>query len=147
MASVLFIVIAARGASSREPAIGQGFGFAYDPVQEITLVGVVKRLVSQPATGSPIGLHLLILSDGKVVDVHLGPYVSRENQRALRAGELVQVIGVNENVHSKNVLLARQLVFHGHLVTVRNERGFLVRNRESLRKVHDSKTVMNGGIQ
>ena len=146
MASVLVIAYAARASTSPEPTIGRGFGFVYDPVQEITLVGTVKRLVSQPA-GSPIGLHLLIFSDGKVVDVHLGPYVAKENQQALRAGELVQVIGVNENVHGKNILLARQLVFHGRLVTVRNERGFLVRNLESSRKIHDGRPVMNGGIQ
>ena len=147
MASVLFIAHAARASTFPEPMIGRGFGFAYDPVQELTLVGTVKRLVSQPAAGSPIGLHLLIFSDGKVVDVHLGPYVSKDNQQALHTGELVQIIGVNENVHGKNGLLARQLVFHGRLVTVRNERGFLVRNLESSSKIRGSEPAVSGGIQ
>jgi hypothetical protein len=147
VAGVLFIVSAAQAAISPQSTVTRGFGFAYDPAQEITLVGTVRGFVPQPAPGSPPGLHLLISSGGKVVDAHLGPYLSKENQKALQTGQLVQIIGVNENVHGKKVLLVRQLIFHGRLMTVRNERGFLVRDLSSTRKIRDGKSAVNGGIQ
>ncbi|MGB9235522.1 MAG: hypothetical protein WCC04_14015 [Terriglobales bacterium] len=144
---VLFISFAAQAGTLPEAGMARGIGFAYDATKEITVAGTVKGFVSQPSAGSPAGSHLLISSNGQTVDVHLGPYVSRENQQALHAGQLAQVIGVRENVHGKKVLLARQLIFNGRLVTVRNERGFLVRNLVPGRKNGDAKHAGNGGIQ
>ena len=57
----------------------------------------------------------------------------------------MQVVGVRENVHGKNVLLARQLIYGGRQVTVRNERGFLVRPA-SHPEVHYGKAA-NGGVR
>jgi hypothetical protein len=147
MVLVLGIVLAAQATTSSQSAAARGVGFTYDPAQEITIVGAISAFVSQPAPGSPVGLHLLISSGGKVVDAHLGPFVSEENQQALHTGQLVQIVGVNENVHGKNVLLARQLIFDGRLVTVRNERGFLVRNVVSHRRIHDANPAVGGGAQ
>jgi len=147
MVLVLVIVLAAQAATSPQSAATRGLGFTYDPAQEVTIVGAISGFVSQPASGSPVGLHLLISSGGKVVDAHLGPFVSKENQQALHTGQLVQIVGVNENVHGNNVLLARQLIFHGRLVTVRNERGFLVRTLVSHRGIHDGNPTANGGTR
>ena len=118
------LLVAAQAAPS-EPA--RGFGFAYDPAQEITITGTVTQLVSHPAPGMPMGTHLLISSSGKTVDAHVGPYLSKDTKDALKVGQLIQITGVNERVHGQNVLLARQLILAGRQVTVRNERGFLVR--------------------
>jgi hypothetical protein len=125
--------------ANAELSAGQGLGFAYDPKQEITLIGTVKGFAS-PTPRSRAGLHLLISSGGQIVDTHLGPYISTSDQQALESGELVQIVGVNERVRGTNVLLARQLIFHGHLVTVRNERGFLIRNIVSHRTLHTGGT-------
>ena len=146
-ALMLLAVAAAQTNNVAEPSsVGKGLGFAYDPAREVTLVGTVEGLVTQPARGNPIGLHVLVSADGKVVDAHLGPYISQENQQALRPGQLIQIIGVNVNVHGKNVLLARQLVFAGRQVTVRSERGFLVR-APSHHLVSDRNRAVNGDIQ
>jgi hypothetical protein len=147
MVLVLVIVLAAQATTSPQSAAPRGVGFAYDPAQEITMVGTVRGFASQPASGGLVGLHLLISNEGKVVDAHLGPFVSEENQHALHTGQLVQIIGVNENVHGKNVLLVRQLIFDGRLVTVRNERGLLVRDLVSHRAIHDGNPAANGGTR
>ena len=41
----------------------------------------------------------------------------------------MQVVGISQTVKGKSYLLARQLVFSGGLVTIRNEHGFLVRSQ------------------
>jgi hypothetical protein len=146
-ALLLAAVAAAQATTVKQPSsLGKGLGFAYDLTHEITFVGTVQSVVSRPAHGSPFGFHLLVSTSGKVVDAHLGPYISKENQEALHIGELVQIIGVNERVHGRNVLLARQLVFAGRQVTVRNERGFLVR-AASQHKISDGNRAVNGGTQ
>jgi hypothetical protein len=138
-------VLTSQAATAARPSVGRGFAFVYDPAKEITLVGTVRGFVSPPTLVSPPGLHLLISSKGRVVDAHLGPYLSDEDRYGLQAGQLVQVIGVNESVHGTNVLLARQLIFNGRLVTVRNERGFLVRNHGVSRKIRDSAFELKNG--
>lgn len=129
------------------PTIGRGLGFAYDPAREIAIAGTVKAFLSQVALGSPIGLRLLVLTAGKVVDAYLGPFVSKEIREALHPGQSVQIIGMNEQIHGKNVLLARQLVLDGRLVRIRNERGFLGRNGVFHHKVRDGQSAVDRGIQ
>lgn len=126
-------------------AAGRGFGFAYDKNHEIAVTGTVKGFAPLDERRRPAGLHLLISSSGKEIDAHIGHYLSKENMQALRAGQLVQIIGVNEKTHGHNVLLARQIIFNGRQVTVRNEHGFLVRNVVSRRKARNGKAAVNGG--
>ncbi|HUB01275.1 MAG TPA: hypothetical protein VL983_01270 [Terriglobales bacterium] len=121
-------------ATAPAPEAGRGFGFAYDSAKEITVIGTVNRQVARSAGGGPVGTHLLISAGGSLIDAHIGPYISNDNRQALKPGQLVQVVGVNESVHGKDLLLARQIIFNGRLVTVRNERGFLVRSSEPSRK-------------
>jgi hypothetical protein len=145
MAAIL-LAIGAQAASDTESSdVGKGFG-TYDSAQEITVVGTVQEVVDHPAPGSAVGLHLLISTEGKTVDAHLGPFVSRENREALALGQSVEIVGANVNVHGQNVLLARQLVIAGHSVTIRNERGFLVREVHR-RATQISKPAANGGAQ
>ena len=75
-------------------------------------------------------MHLLVAGPEGVVDAHVGPYLEREDtQEALHAGLPLQIVGAVEQLHGKSILLARQLIFAGRTVTVRNENGFLVRAR------------------
>jgi hypothetical protein len=146
VACMLLAVLSAHASASEEPtSVSRGFGFVYDPAREVTLVGTVKEFVTLHIPGSPLGLHVLISTSGKTIDAHIGPVLSKQIQETLHVGELVQVIGVHENVHGKDVLLARQLIYGGRQVTVRNERGFLVRT-DSHPEVRNS-TAANGGVQ
>jgi hypothetical protein len=147
MAACIFLAVLSASASvSKESSTaGQGFGFTYDPAREVTLVGTVKEFVTQHVAGSPVGLHVLISASGKTVDAHIGPVLSKQVQETLHVGELVQVVGVRENAHGKNFLLARQLIYGGRQVTVRNERGFFVRPASHPEVLHG--TDGNGGVR
>lgn len=146
--AVMLLALAAQAATqSSSSSVGQGSGIGYDQTKEVTLSGTVDRLVSHPAPGSPAGLHLLISASGKTVDAHLGPFFSKQNQEALEAAHAVQVVGVTVNIRGHEVLLARQLIFAGRQVAVRNQRGFLVREHPTRHAVHDTKPAVNGGAQ
>jgi len=126
-ACMLIAILSAHAFASEEAtSTGRGLGFVYDPAREVTIVGTVKEFVTHHIAGSPMGLHALISTSGQTVDAHIGPVLSKQIQESLHVGELVQVVGVHEKVHGKDVLLVRQLIYGGHQVTVRNERGFLV---------------------
>ena len=147
VAACMFLaVLSAQAAASEETStVGRGLGFFYDPAKEVTLVGTVQQIVPRSAVG-PMGLHVFVSVQGKTVDAHIGPYLSKQIQETLHAGELIQVVGVHEYVRGGNFLLARQLVYGGRQVTVRSERGFLLRTA-SHREVSDSRRNANGGAR
>lgn len=143
MAAYMFLaVLSAHASATEEPSSGRGLGFVYDPAREVTFVGTVQQFVTHHTAGSPMGLHVLISTSGKTVDAHIGALLSKQVQATLQVGELVQVVGVHENVHGKDVLLARQLIYGGRQVIVRNERGFFVHPTSSP-EVHHG----NGGVR
>ena len=123
----------------------------YDKAHEITLNGTVQEVVSKRIAGSPIGMHLLVTGPQGLVDAHLGPYLTKDTQEALHTGEPVQIVGAMEKLHGTSYLLARQLIFGGRLVTVRSERGFLLRAHSSRvvrpQTVKTSVMEPNGGAQ
>jgi hypothetical protein len=102
--------------------------FAYDKAHEITFNGTISQVVSHPAKGSvPLGMHMMVVSDGITRDVHLGSYLPKEvTQNVLRPNQPVQIVGVNMTLNGKPVVLARQVITGGRQITVRNENGFLV---------------------
>ncbi len=104
-------------------------GPVYDAAHEITLNGTIQEVVTKRVAGSPVGMHLLVAGPEGVVDAHVGPYLTKDTQEALHAGLPLQIVGAVEQLHGKSILLARQLIFAGRTVTVRNENGFLVRAR------------------
>jgi hypothetical protein len=147
VAAMLLAMAAASATPPPSSSSGEGSALAFDKTKEITVVGTVERLVTHPASGGPAGFHLFVSTSGKTVDAHLGPFLSKQNQEALAVGQSVQIIGVGTNFHGKDVLLARQLIFAGRLVTVRNERGFFVREHPARRTTRDSTPAVNGGAQ
>jgi len=147
LAAMLLALAAEATPPAQSSSVDRGSGLAYDQTKEVTLVGTVERLVTHPPSGGPAGLHLFISTSGKTVDAHLGPFFSQQNQEALEAAQSVQVVGISTSIHGKDVVLARQLIFGGRLVIVRNERGVLVREHPAHRTTRDSKPAVNGGAQ
>lgn len=147
VAAMLLALAAEAATPSQSSPAGGGSGLAYDQTKEVGLVGTVERLDAHPASGGPPGFHLFITASGKTVDAHLGPFLSKQNREALVAGQPVQIVGISTSIHGKEVLLARQLIFAGRLVTVRNERGFLVREHPARRTNRESKPAVSGGAQ
>ena len=95
LAACMLFVAAAQAAAPRPASVAKGFGFAYDPAKEITVVGTVAQVVTQPAHGSPMGMHLLISSSGKEVDAHVG-------SRHLGARECDQVAAVEAIIRERD---------------------------------------------
>ncbi|MFZ0306900.1 MAG: hypothetical protein WAL89_01910 [Candidatus Sulfotelmatobacter sp.] len=138
-----------------ETRTGHGFGPVYDAAHETTLNGTIQEVVTKRTAGSPVGMHLLVAGPEGVVDAHVGPYLTKDTQEALHAGLPVQIVGAVEQLHGKSVLLARQLIFGGRTVTVRNENGFLMRAQGAhpARAKHEarvektSQVEVNGGAR
>ena len=141
---LLGIVALAEEPHSSDP--GKSFGGAYDSTQEITIGGIVQEIISHPAHGGAVGLHLLISTGDKTVDAHVGPFLSQENREALAPGESVEIVGVNSTSHGQSLFLVRQLIVGKRQITVRNQRGFLVRPAPQ-RATQINKPVVNGGAQ
>jgi hypothetical protein len=144
--TILLLVIALQGSDTQFSNSGKGFGLAYDSAKEITVEGSIQEVVTHPAPGSAVGIHLLVLSEGKTVDAHLGPFLSAENREGLVLGQPVRIIGVSENAGGQNLFLARLLIIGERQVTIRNERGFLVRP-VTRRSTQINKSAANGGAQ
>jgi len=113
----------------------RGFAAPYDAAHEITLTGNVQEVVTKHVAGSPAGMHLLIDGPQGTVDANLGPYLSKETQEALHMGTPVQITGAIETLHGKQILLARELIFGGQIITIRSPHGFLVRAHATRRVV------------
>lgn len=121
----------------------------YDKAHEITLNGTIQEVVSRHVPGSPVGLHLLVAGHKGTVDAHLGPYLTKDTQEALRAGTLVQITGAMATLHGREYLLAREVTAAGGTVTVRSKNGFLIRSRSAARPATEtsSKSELNGGAR
>jgi hypothetical protein len=152
LTSLFFAIFTIHPSAQAAAAPAQHFPISgYDKAHEITLNGIVREVVSERIAGSPVGLHLLVAGPQGQVDAHLGPYLTKDTQEALHAGEPVQIVGAMEKLHGNSYLLARQLIFGGRLVTVRSERGFLLRAHSSRamrpQAIKTSAMEPNGGAQ
>ena len=124
-AITVMLLIAAAGAQTNSSAVERTSARAAQPNAEVTISGTVDGFHNRSdLTGGPMGAHLLVRVSGGSVDAHLGPFFSRNNSKALIAGEAVEAIGMWTNIHGREVLLVRQLRVGDRTITVRNERGF-----------------------
>jgi len=122
---------------------------AYDKAHETTLNGIISQLTTHPTPGSLLGLHMMVASGGATHDVHLGSYLPKDvTQNVLRSNQPVQVVGMNVTLHGKSVLLARQVITAGRLITVRDGHGFLVSPAAHAgRRAHHAGPAFTGGRQ
>jgi hypothetical protein len=120
------------------PAV-RGFGPVYDVAHETTLIGTIQEVVTTHVTGSPAGMHLLVIGPRGIVDTHVGSFLSKETKESMQAGALVRIVGAPILLHGKEYFLARQLTVGGSTVTLRSEHGLLVRA--------SSHVELNGGAR
>jgi len=133
---------------ARAPQSGRGFGPVYDAAHEITLNGTVQEVVSKHALGSPAGMHLLVAGPEGTVDAHVGSFLSKDTREALHVGLPIQIVGATVKMHGKQYLMARQLIFGGRMVTVRNRNGIPLRSAAKDHKVRRAATShTNGGAR
>ncbi len=145
--ATMAVPLGAQPASVSRP--GQGLGPVYDAAHEITLYGSVEEVVTKHVLGSPTGTHLLVSQTQGMVDAHVGPFLAKDVQAALHTGLPVQIVGAMQEINGKQYLLARQLIFGGRMVAVRNEHGFLVHNvaKRTRATVRVSQHEVNGGAR
>jgi hypothetical protein len=128
-ALIALVLIGFSLAQTSAPSSSSGFGPAYDPAHEVTITGAVDQVVTQPAVGSPAGMHLLVASSQGVVDAHVGPFLSEQTKSVLQKGARVEMLGAMLSLHGKDYLLVRQLTAGGRTVVLRSPRGLLVHER------------------
>ena len=62
-----------------------------------------------------------------IVDAHVGPFLNKETTDILQSGAPVRIVGAMSPLNGKDYFLVRELTVGGSTVTVRTERGLLVR--------------------
>ena len=97
----------------------------YDVDTVATLHGTATAVTVVPARGGRAGgSHLALESDGRVIDVHLGPSWFLERQGlALAKGDSVEVTGSLVEENGTTFLIARELKKGAKVVALRDERG------------------------
>ncbi len=126
---LLATLIIPAGAQEPKSSIGRGFGPVYDRAHETTMAGTVQEVLAEPQAGGLRGVHLLVAGPQRMVDAHLGAFLSKETKDSLHAGMQVQLIGALIQLHDKEYLLVRELSIDGHTVVIRTQRGFFVQPR------------------
>jgi hypothetical protein len=105
---------------------GRGSGERrYDPATEMKLIGRVEVVKQQTGRGAQTGTHLILKStQGIIMEVHVGPSVFIQKQGfSFINGDQIEVTGSRVKVEGGDVLLARQIVKEGKVLSLRDERG------------------------
>jgi hypothetical protein len=118
----------AAASTSFHATSAAGANFA---TEEVTLSGTIEKAIPASASGKPRALYLILSGPRGTIDANVGPYLPAKVQESLAAGQHIEVTGVSRTFNGKNHFLVRQLTVAGQQVTVRNERGFLVRPRNA----------------
>ncbi len=138
------LAAAQSSVSARTSGASQGTTVAPD---EIDLTGSIQQVVTDPASGRPQGLHLIVASPQGIFDVSAGPYLAKDVKDSLAVGQPVQVNGVLRTFGGQAYLLAREMTVAGRQVTVRNEHGFPLHSQSPVARSQRSHAGLNGGAQ
>jgi len=115
---------------------------------EITVVGTIRQVLTERAPGRPQGINLVLAGPQGVFDVPVGPFLASDVKESLSTGQQVQIAGTLRTLNGKSYLLAREMTVAGRQVTVRNDRGLLVRTQlPAASSSQRSRVGLNGGNQ
>lgn len=139
------IAAMSAAAQSSDPT---GWNAVSSPSGEITVLATIRQVVPDHVAGSPAGLHILVDGPLGSFDASLGLYLPNEVRQALSNGVPVQITGVVRSTNGKDYLFARQLSVAGQQITIRNSKGFLLRNPTAAGSGSNKvRSEPNGGIQ
>jgi hypothetical protein len=106
---------------------GMKGGPAHDnPATEVTLKGTVDEVKQISSQGKgPGGLHLILSTEPKPIEVLLGPawYVSSKNFTFAK-GDAVTVTGSKMTIDNSEVVVAREIKKGQEVLTLRDANGF-----------------------
>jgi hypothetical protein len=154
LSGLLFAILAVplSATTKAEPHPARGFVKSYNAAHEVTVNGTVQQVVTKRTRGSMAGMHLLVAGSQGMVDAHVGSFLTKDTREALHMGLPIQIVGAMEQLHGKQYLMARQLIFGGRTVTVRSRTGFLLpgansRRATSPRALKVAKSAIYGGAR
>jgi hypothetical protein len=98
--------------------------FYYDAAKEVTLTGTVLNVFARAPRGMEMGAHLLLTTDGGVVDASLGRFgLQGRGALPVSVGDSLDVTGVMKTIGGKEVFVVRTVKAGGRVYTVRNGHG------------------------
>jgi hypothetical protein len=111
---------------------------------DVTVTAIIQQAVTDNA-GRRTGSQLVLATPQGPLNVSVGPFLPKDIQQALSAGKQVRVTGKVESANGQTNLLAKQLLIDGQQITIRDDRGSLVRTRQHARTY--SQSLQNGVTQ
>lgn len=118
---LLGLVFSASLALAERPGTA---GWTYDISKEVTLTGRVSSVFVKPEPGMVSGSHLILVVGGDRVDACLGRFaLMGKDALVLEAGRQVEVTGLIQTIHEKQVMLVRTVKVDGRTYMVRNAHG------------------------
>ena len=114
-------------------------------ISDTAITATIQQVIPNHTPGTPPGTNLKLGTMTGPLYVSAGPYLAPEIQKALVAGQRVQVTGKIQNIHGQNYLIARQLLLGGRQIAIRNDQGAVIRPRTQART--HSQSLQNGDLQ
>ena len=119
--------------------------FSYGAKKETTINGTVSSVITKPTAGMLWGAHLMVATSTGTVDASLGRLeIKGKDSTVFSAGQQVEVTGVMKTLNEKEVFLTRTVKVGNQVYTIRNEKGFPVRDTSHDR---DSEQAAQKGVQ
>lgn len=107
----------------------------YDVTRETTLTAKVSSVLARPEPGMEPGSHLILSVGSAKLDASLGRFaLLGRNALAIEAGSEVEVTGLVQTVHEKQVMLVRMVKVDGRTYLIRNEHGVPISPQSRLRE-------------
>jgi hypothetical protein len=95
----------------------------YDRSKEVTITGIVER-VERHRSGSHAGLHLLLRTAEKAIEIHVGPVsYLLERRIQFQVGEEITVVGARARFGDETVIVPREIKTPAEIVVLRDENG------------------------
>ena len=130
--SLALVAGSAFAQSAPEPQGAAAPAPAYNTANETIVNGTISQVLTHPATGLPLGLHLMVSTPKGAVDAHLGPYLAPvAEQKGLVSGATVRMLGVMMHLPAGDVFVVRTISLGGQTIVVRSTSGLPVRQFHS----------------
>lgn len=147
-AVLLGMMFSLPAAAQTKTAAAKSFGSAKSSAsttKDITVSGWAQSFQKAPVGKGLQGYQLTLASDKSIYETSLGEQIPASVNSALTEGAQVKITGFLRTVNNRQVLYAKSITVGGQTLTVRNDKGFLVRTKSSLAASQSSKNHGKAG--
>lgn len=122
--ALLSLVVLPFSYAQQGPGPGQR-NRMYDPATETTVKGTVAEVNTVTGRHGWNGTHLTLKTNGKSIDVHLGPSsFLKEKGFTFAKGDQIEVTGSKATFADTTTIIAREVKKGGKTLVLRNAQGF-----------------------